>query len=184
MSFELQPRLGNALVRVQPLAAADFPALYAVASDPLVWEQHPSPTRYQEPVFANYFQGALASGGALLVFDATTDALIGSSRYYDLDEGGQAISIGYTFIARSHWGRGYNRALKVLMLDHAFRFVTQVLFQVGAGNRRSRIAMARLGATQIGEAPVSYYGEASNLNVIYRIGREHWPALRAAAGAP
>jgi RimJ/RimL family protein N-acetyltransferase len=178
MPFELQPSIGNEYIRLQPLQADDFEALYAVAADTLIWEQHPNRDRYRRDVFENFFKGALESGGALLVFDAATNTLIGSSRYYDLDEAGSTIAIGYTFLARDHWGGAYNRPLKTLMLDHAFRFVSRVLFQVGAHNTRSRTAMQRLGGTLIGEAPVSYYGEPSTQNVIYQINRDDWARLR------
>jgi RimJ/RimL family protein N-acetyltransferase len=166
--------LGDALVRARPLQAGDFESLYAVACDPLIWEQHPSNTRWQREVFQNFFAGAMASGGAFLVSDAATGAPIGSSRYYDHDAALSQLAIGYTFLARSCWGRGHNQALKKLMLDHAFRFVQRVVFHVGAHNRRSRIAMERLGGVLVGEAPVAYYGEATNLNVIYAIDREQW----------
>ena len=178
MAFDLQPSLENALIRARPLHMQDFDALYAVASDPLIWEQHPSRDRYKRPVFQNYFTGAMESGGALLVSDAQRDQVMGCSRYYELDEAGSSVAIGYTFIDRSHWGGGYNRALKTLMLDHAFRFVDTVLFHVGAGNMRSRMAMQKLGATLIGEVDMAYYGEQSNQNVIYRLRREEWQRLR------
>jgi len=178
MSFDLQPKLENALIRLRPLRAEDFEQLYAVASDPLLWEQHPSRTRYQRDVFQNYFKGAMESGGALLVFDNRTGQVLGSSRFYDYDEAERRVEIGYTFIARSHWGGHYNRALKTLMLDHAFQFVDSVVFHVGADNRRSRMAMEKLGATLIGEAAISYYGEPSNVNVIFKIDKTDWPRLR------
>jgi RimJ/RimL family protein N-acetyltransferase len=174
MAFELQPRLENSWLRLRPLQEADFEPLYATASDPLIWEQHPNRNRYQREVFQTYFRGAIESGGALLILDPKNDAVLGSSRYYDHDAAARTIAIGYTFLARSHWGRGYNLQLKTLMLDHAYRFVDTVLFHVGAQNQRSRRAMEKLGATLIGEAPVAYYGEPSNLNVIYRMGREQW----------
>ncbi|HEY2417738.1 MAG TPA: GNAT family N-acetyltransferase [Steroidobacteraceae bacterium] len=179
MPFELQPSLESQQISLRPLRSADFEALYAVASDPLIWEQHPSRERYQREVFANYFKGAMESGGALLIRDARSDVILGSSRYYDRDEDARRIAIGYTFIARSHWGRGYNRALKTLMLDHAFRFVDCVVFHVGANNLRSRMAMQKLGATLTGEAAISYYGEPSNLNVIYEMQHSDWLRLRS-----
>ena len=83
------------------------------------------------------------------------------------------MCIGYTFIARSTWGRQYNRALKTLML-HAFRFVDRVIFHVGASNLRSRKAMEKLGGIYIGDAEVSYYGEQVNHNVIYKIDKVEW----------
>ena len=177
MPFELQPHLEDSLIRLRPLRETDFESLYATASDPLIWEQHPNRNRYQRPVFETYFRGAMESGGALLILDRATDQVLGSSRFYDFNEAARTICIGYTFLARSHWGRGYNEHLKSLMLEHAWGFVDAALFHVGAQNQRSRRAMEKLGATLIGEAPVAYYGEPSNLNVIYRIGREQWQRL-------
>lgn len=178
MPFDLQPTLENPWIRLRPLLPTDFEQLYAAAADPLIWEQHPNRNRYQRDVFENYFKGAIESGGALLIFDNQTGQVLGSSRYYDLDESTRSIAIGYTFIARSHWGRGYNGHLKTLMLDHAFRFVDTVVFHIGASNTRSRIAMQKLGGTLIGEAAIAYYGEPSNPNVIYVIKRADWQRLR------
>jgi len=179
MSFELQPRIHNKLIRLEPLAPDDFDALFAVAADPLIWEQHPSKTRYQRSVFETYFKGALESGGASCILDNATGELIGCSRYYDLDAASAAVCIGYTFIARSTWGRQYNRYLKSLMLDHAFRFVERVIFHVGKDNTRSRKAMEKLGGVLVGEAAMNYYGEQSNINVVYEILKGEW--LRSAA---
>lgn len=181
MAFDLQPTLEDALVRLRPLRAADFPALYAVASDPLIWEQHPNRDRYREDVFSTFFQGAMQSGGAFLACDARSGEVIGSTRYYELDEQAGTVAIGYTFLARRCWGGGSNRSMKTLMLDHAFGQLQRVLFHVGENNRRSRIAMERLGGVYIGSAPVAYYGETANINVIYAIDRDAW---RAAARAP
>lgn len=174
MSFELQPLIQNDLIRLEPLRADDFEALYAVASDPLIWEQHPSSDRYQRPVFENFFEGAMASGGAFRVMDDTNGELIGSSRYCDYDAAKRQISIGYTFIVRSRWARNYNRALKTLMLDHAFRFVDRVTFKVGINNWRSRKAMEKLGGIYIGEESVSYSGEPAHPNVVFKIDAADW----------
>jgi len=174
MPFELQPRIENPWIKLEPLAQSDFDALYSVASDPLIWEQHPNKNRYQRDIFATYFKGAIESGGAFCVIDNATGTLIGSSRYYDLDEAQRIVAVGYTFIARDHWGGHYNRALKTLMLDHAFQFVDRVIFHVGANNWRSRKAMEKLGGVHIGEAAVSYYGEQSHQNVVYKIDGVDW----------
>jgi RimJ/RimL family protein N-acetyltransferase len=174
VSFELQPSIYNERIRLEPLRSADFEALYTVASDPLIWEQHPSKDRYKREVFENFFKGAIESGGAFRVIDNTNGALIGSSRYYDYDAAKRQVSVGYTFIARSHWARHFNRALKELMLDHAFKFVDRVTFQVGKENWRSRKAMEKLGAVYLGEEAVSYYGEAAKPNVIFKIDAADW----------
>ena len=180
MAFDRQPSIHNELIRLEPLRAGDFEALYAVASDPLIWEQHPAKERYQREVFAGYFKSGMESGGALRVIDNVNGELIGSSRYYDLDEGERKVSVGYTFITRRCWARGYNRALKQLMLDHAFKFVDRVTFQVGRDNLRSRKAMEKLGGVYIGEETVAYVpGEQASPNVVFKIDKADWLANAA-----
>ncbi len=166
----LQPiHLQNELVQLTPLSAADFEELYAVASDPLIWEQHPNPDRYQRPVFLNYFDGAMASKGAFLIKDALTGVAIGSSRFYEHKPDLEEIKIGYTFFSRACWGKPYNRVVKQLMLAHAFTFIKRVVFHVGAFNFRSQRAMEKLGAVKTGEEEVAYFGEPSRWNFVYEI---------------
>jgi len=62
MSFDLQPILKGQFLELRPLRPGDFHDLYAVASDPLIWEQHPANDRYQEYVFKGFFREALESG--------------------------------------------------------------------------------------------------------------------------
>jgi RimJ/RimL family protein N-acetyltransferase len=170
MNFTLQPtNLKNQLIKLVPLEETDFEELYFIASDELLWEQHPNKLRYQKPVFQNYFVGAIESKGAFFIREATTNQPIGSSRFYDYDEKDNAVIIGYTFIGRKFWGKGYNQALKKLMLDYAFQYVDKVYFHIGANNIRSQKAIEKIGATKIAEQEVTYYGEDSKLNFIYQI---------------
>jgi RimJ/RimL family protein N-acetyltransferase len=172
--MELQPTLVNELVKIQPLKHTDFEPLYKVASDPLLWEQHPNKDRYKREVFEIFFKGAIESGGAFLVFNNTTGQVIGTSRYYGFDKEAKTVVIGYTFIARDHWGKAYNKALKALMLNYAFNFANNVIFHIGATNIRSQKAIGNIGAKKTGEVEMSYYGEASRLNFIYQINKEDW----------
>lgn len=170
--FNLQPTLENEFVKILPLQESDFESLYAVANDPLIWEQHPNKDRYKREVFETFFKGAIESCGAFLVFDKQTGEAIGSSRYYDYNSNNKSILIGYTFFARSHWGSKYNPALKDLMLQYAFQYVEVVMFHIGANNIRSQKAIERLGAVKIDELEVMYYGEESKLNFVYEIKKE------------
>jgi RimJ/RimL family protein N-acetyltransferase len=168
--FDLQPiRLKNELIQLIPLQETDFEELYTVASDPLVWEQHPNKLRYQHEVFQNYFEGAMLSKGAFLIRDTKTNEVVGSSRYYDYNESDNSILIGYTFIGRKFWGNGYNKALKKIMLDYAFEQVNKVYFHIGAFNLRSQKAIEKIGAVKVDEFEVEYYGEDSKLNFVYLI---------------
>lgn len=174
INFELQPTLENELIRIQPLKQDDFETLYNIASDPLIWEQHPNKDRYKKEVFETFFKGAMESKGAFLVFDKQTNTPIGSSRYYELDTEAKSIAVGYTFLAKDHWGGRYNPALKALMLDHAFCFVDKVILHIGAVNVRSQKAAERLGAKKVAELEMEYYGEPNKLNFVYQIGKEEW----------
>jgi RimJ/RimL family protein N-acetyltransferase len=147
MPFDLQPTLRGRLIELRPLRADDFDALYSVAKDPLIWEQHPNRDRYQEDVFRQFFAEAIASGGALVAFDVSSGNIIGSSRFngYDAEKG--EIEIGWTFLARSHWGGAHNGEMKQLMLHHAFQFVERVIFVIGPENFRSRKAVEKIGGT-------------------------------------
>src|SRR5579871_4124130 len=103
MSFDLQPCLKGQLLELRPLRPDDYRDLYAVASDPLLWEQHPARDRYQEPVFQQFFEEALRSGEALTIVDCKDRRVIGSSRFHGYDDVRSEVEIGWTFLARSHW---------------------------------------------------------------------------------
>lgn len=148
--IDLQPILKGDLLELRPLQAEDFDRLYAVASDPLIWEQHPSRDRYKEEVFRTFFREGLESGGAFVVLDSKDGRIIGSSRFAGYDKEKSEIEIGWTFLARSHWGGIYNREMKQLMLRHAFIFVEKVVFLVGLQNLRSQKAMEKIGGIRAG----------------------------------
>ncbi len=161
MPFDLQPVLNGELVSLRPLRPDDFEALYAVASDPLIWEQHPIRDRYKEDVFRGFFDDGIASGGALIALDSKDGRVIGSSRFNGYDEQNSEIEIGWTFLARSHWGGVCNGEMKQLMLRHAFQFVRRVTFRVGPTNLRSQKAVEKIGGVRAGTSFDS-------------AGREHW----------
>jgi RimJ/RimL family protein N-acetyltransferase len=168
--MNLQPtNLVSEFVELVPLKQADFEELYAVASDPLIWEQHPNPDRYKKEVFEVYFKGAIASGGAFLIKDPSTNDILGCTRFYDFIKTEKSVLIGYTFFSRSCWGKGINHVVKNLMLNYAFQFVDKVIFHVGANNIRSQKAMEKLGAVNLGLEEVAYYGEATRTNIVYCI---------------
>ena len=170
----LQPTLENSEVKLLPLQESDFERLYEVASDPLVWAQHPNKNRCEREPFRNFFEGAMMSGGAFLILDKITGEVAGSTRFYDYDKGQNSIFIGYTFYGTKFWGSKLNPQAKKLMLDYIFQYVDLVKFHVGAENWRSRKAMERLGAELKGEVVVAYHGEPNRNNVEYWITKDNW----------
>lgn len=172
-----QPVLEGDRLLLRPLTPDDWDALFAVASDPLIWEVHPAHDRWQEPVFRAFFADALAKGGAMAVIDKSTGAIVGSSRWqgYDPADGG-SVEIGWTFLARSHWGGRYNPELKRLMIAHALRFVGRVLFRVGETNLRSRGAMVKIGGRLTEQRDITHVAGRDVAHVVYEITRESFAA--------
>ena len=169
MPFDLQPHLKGELIALRPLIPEDWDDLFAVASDPLIWKQHPESDRYTEGVFKVFFREALESGGAFVVIDNTTQQIIGSTRFYGYDPEKSEIEIGWTFLARRYWGGRYNAEMKRLLLNHAFKFVESVVFFVGEKNFRSQKAMEKIGAARIGLVTRAYGNHPAHLNVKYVI---------------
>jgi N-acetyltransferase len=173
MSSDFQPTLKGELLELRPLRPEDFADLFAVASDPLIWEQHPAKDRYKGEVFKIFFREALESGGALVAIDNKDGRVIGSSRFDGYDPEKREIEIGWTFLARSHWGGVFNGEMKSLMLQHAFRFVDSVIFRVGTQNWRSQKAVEKIGGVRVGSS-TDTNGRTS---YVYRIGKSNAPSL-------
>ena len=169
--MNLQPTFINEIVQIVPLKESDFDDLFTIASDKLLWEQHPEKERYKKEVFQEFFNVAIASESAFKFVDVKTGNPIGTSRYYEFKETESSIAIGYTFIERKYWATPYNRAIKNLMVNYAFQFVENIIFHVGDMNFRSQKAVEKLGAfhseTLIDE-------ENGRTHVTYTLTKENW----------
>ncbi len=169
MVFELQPHLKGGLIELRPLKPDDWDELFAVASDSLIWEQHPERDRYKEDAFRVFFKEALESGGAFVIIDRKSRQMIGSTRFYGYDPEKSEIEIGWTFLGRKYWGGRYNAEMKRLLLNHAFKFVETVVFFVGEDNVRSQKAMEKVGAIKVGTATRTYGNHPPTRNLKYVI---------------
>lgn len=180
---DFQPTLLGDNLLLRPLTEDDWESMYAVASDPLLWEVHPAWDRFKEPVFREYFAGAIESRGALAVIDRATGKIIGGSRYANFVPERNEIEIGWSFLARDYWGGAYNREMKMLMLTHAFRFFDSIRFNIGATNLRSRRAIEKIGARLDGEyVPEAINGVPPVLHVIYRLNKAEAEAANMLLG--
>jgi RimJ/RimL family protein N-acetyltransferase len=175
-SPDLQPVLRGQLLHLRPLRADDFDALFAVAADPLIWEQHPARDRYQPEVFRAFFDEAMASGGALIATDSRDGQVIGGSRYHGYDAEQSEIEIGWTFLARAYWGGEYNGEMKELMLRHAFTFVDRVIFLIGQENYRSQRAVEKIGAVRAGMRIDGYGRERLSFEITAAMFKQRTPS--------
>lgn len=158
------------LIKLLPIRSEDFETLFAVASDPLIWEQHPKKERYKREVFMRFFEHAITHRSAFLIEDKATHKIIGSSGYYDYKANESCITIGYTFLARSYWGGKYNFASKKLLLDYAFQQVEKVYFHIGSDNKRSQLAITKIGAKKVRE----FITEDKGMEFEYCIDKNNW----------
>ena len=171
MNFDLQPTLENDLLILKPLKEEDFENLYKVASDPLIWEQHPAKERSERNGFELFFREAMDSKGAFVVIDKKTAEIIGSTRYFRVIEIQNAIEIGWTFLARKYWGGDYNKSMKILMMNYAYQFVENILFFINENNLRSRMAVEKIGGERVVELGNKVLDTKAASTVIYKIAK-------------
>jgi RimJ/RimL family protein N-acetyltransferase/uncharacterized RDD family membrane protein YckC len=172
--FDPQPVLQDDKILLRPLKTGDEDMLYEAASDPLVWEQHPSKDRYLREVFQEFFEEAMESGGAFAVIDKMSQRIIGTTRFYPVNESDDAIEIGWTFLAREFWGGETNRRMKSLLINYAFRFVHHILFYIGENNFRSQKAVEKLGAVRVTELNGVALEKVNEVPVIYMLAKKKW----------
>jgi DUF1680 family protein/RimJ/RimL family protein N-acetyltransferase len=175
MNFDWQRVLETNLLILRPLREEDFDNLFNVASDPLIWEQHPAKDRCQRKGFELFFKEAMESKGGFIVIDKKTAEVIGSTRFHPVKESQNAIEIGWTFLARKYWGGAYNGSMKMVMMDHAFKFVDQVLFYIHENNYRSQKAVEKIGGKRIVKLEDQILEPRSNATVIYSVGFAELP---------
>ena len=168
--FDKQPILKGNLLEMRPLHESHFLRLFEVAKDPLIWEQHPANDRWKESVFKNFFRESINSGGALIAIDKKTGNVIGSSRYHGYNEKLSEVEIGWTFLARHYWGGIYNGEMKRLMIDHAFKYVSNVVFLIGPNNVRSQKSIEKIGGQISGKR---FDGNGID-SLVFRITKLNW----------
>ena len=149
------------------LTPKDFNALHVVASDPLLWEQHPEADRWKRSKFQHFFQDGLTNDlGCFVIKERRSGRPAGSSRFYGYDAADRCIRIGYTFIARELWGTAANREIKEAMLMRAFNVVNRVFFDIGPQNFRSIAAVKKLGAV--------FSHDESDSKAVYMLSKQQW----------
>lgn len=117
------------------------------------------------------------------VVRAADGAIVGSTRFYDMEAGVPRLSIGYTWYAPRVQRTGLNTEAKLLLFGHAFDTLgcISVVLETSWFNHRSRTAIARLGARQDGVLR-NHRRHADGTvrdSVIFSILDTEWPAVRS-----
>ena len=172
-------------VNLEPLRIDHAAGLRAAATDGELWHcwytNVPMPGAVDE-----YIASALKmqEAGDVLVFsvrDAAGD-LVGTTRYYDLDEAVPRLSIGYTWYAQRAQRTGLNTEAKLLLLGHAFETLGCIAaaLETSSFNHASRTAIARLGAKQDGilRNHKRHADGSIRDTVVFSIIDSEWPAVK------
>ena len=180
------PDLAGGGVRLVPLAAAHAPGLRRAlgegALSRLWYANVPAPGEVED-----YVAAALAArdAGTALPF-AVLDrdgAVVGSTRFYDLQPAVPNLKIGYTWYAPRVQRSGINTEAKLLLLGHAFEALgcAAVSFETSWFNHASRAAIARLGAKQDGvlRAHKRHADGSLRDTVVFSILDTEWRAVKA-----
>jgi RimJ/RimL family protein N-acetyltransferase len=172
--MNLQPTLTNHLLILRPLAQKDFEGLYAVAKDPLIWAQHPCKDRYKKEVYSDFFIDSIASKGAFVIIEKSSQKIIGSTRFKKINHLENAIEIGWSFLSRDKWGGLYNKSMKKLLIDYAFEHLDYIIFYIAKDNIRSQKAVEKLGGKRVIEPHLQHFIKKDSLNWTYLISKEDW----------
>ncbi|MFB9863563.1 GNAT family N-acetyltransferase [Rufibacter immobilis] len=143
-------------VILRPLQESDIPALAAVGLEEELWRLGTTVLRTPQDM-ATYVRAALKQqeAGAGLPFvqvHPQTGALMGSTRFGNIEVPNAGLEIGWTWIAPAYQRTAVNTEAKYLLLRHAFEELgcIRVTLKTDVLNKRSHQAMLRIGAREEG----------------------------------
>jgi len=186
VEFTAVPRLAGSLVTLEPLALEHVDELATAVQDGdlhrLWYIRVPSPGAMRKYVETKLAQHAAGSVVPWTIRSATDGTALGMTTFLNIRAENRRLEIGSTWIAASAQGTGVNAETKLLQLTHAFETLDciAVEFRTHWHNRRSRAAIAALGAKQDGvlrNHDVWRDGTVRDVVVFSIIDRE-WPTVR------
>jgi RimJ/RimL family protein N-acetyltransferase len=157
MSRWIQPVvLRGQYVTLEPLELQHLDALKAAAADGELWRlwytSVPAPVTTRAYIETALDMRERLGAMPFVVRQPTDGAVVGSTRYFNVDERNQRLEIGFTWYARRVQRTAVNTECKLLLLTHAFEQLKAIAveFRTHWFNFASRTAIARLGAKQDG----------------------------------
>ncbi|PZP36044.1 MAG: GNAT family N-acetyltransferase [Kocuria rhizophila] len=186
MDFYAIPELIGDLVQLEPLSVDHAPELAeAIAENDLytTWVARlPAPENMLEDIETRLNQNAEQQAVPWAIRRISDGRAVGVTTFLHIRPEDRRLEIGSTWIASSAQGTGINAESKLLLLTYAFETLgcIAVEFRTHWHNRRSRAAIAALGAKQDGvmrNHDVWRDGTVRDVVVFSIIDRE-WPTVR------
>ncbi len=173
----------GAVIRLEPLTAAQEGEIEAASSDPRIWTHTSFAKTAKDYVSAALIARDLGEQVPFVVRRLSDGKVIGMSRLIDIDAHHMRCEIGYTWYIPEEWGRGVNPEAKLLLMTHCFETwgARRVQFKTDNENLRSQAAIAKLGAVKEGvlRAHMIRSDGTQRHSVIYSVTREEWPKVKA-----
>lgn len=179
-------RLQGEHVSIEIVRADHLHELREVGNDPKLWQF----TFLDNPFISDesarrWFDAATRDENTrtFVICEKPLDTVVGSTRFYEINEAYRKVEIGYTFVAQSRWRTHVNTETKLLLLQYAFEDwnASRVQFTAEVVNQRSHKAILRIGATHEGTLRsyrVREDGQVRDVNV-YSIIMSEWPDVKA-----
>lgn len=172
-------------IKLEPLIEEHRAELYKVAQDETIWTYNAVSGFGAN--FHSWFDGAISELNknhqhAYAVRRLQNNELLGSTRFYEIDNDHRRLKIGYTWLVPSVWGTLVNAECKYLLMKFAFEemMVNRIELMTDARNLRSRFAIKKLGATEEGilrQHIVLKNGYIRD-SVVHSIIRSEWPEVK------
>jgi len=171
-------------VRLEPLAEIHREGLRAAAQAPEIWTH--MPTVGLGEAFDRWFDGSLAAcetpaETAWAVRRLDDGALVGSTRYLNIDAANRRVEIGHTWYNPAVWASAVNPACKLMLLRHGFETLglNRIELKTDIRNTRSQAAIAKLGAVREGVFRAHMVRPDGSLRdtVYFSVIAPEWPAV-------
>lgn len=173
-------------VRLEPLAREHAGALVAAASDGRLWDvwylNVPGPDTVDTFIEAALAGQAAGTRRAWVVRDLSSQQIVGSTSYHNIEPDVDRVEIGYTFYAQRVHRTHVNTSCKLLLLEYAFDQLgcQAVGLRTDNFNFRSQRAIEALGAKRDGA--IRHYQRRRDGSVrdtvMYSILATEWPDVR------
>ena len=178
--------LSGSNVLLEPLSLQHLEGIVSAVKDGELWKlwftSVPSPEKAEEYVKTALDLRENAGWMPFVVRERSTNKIIGSTRYCNVDEVNQRLEIGYTWYSESYQRTAVNTEAKYLLLTHAFEKLDAIAVELRTHwhNHKSRAAIARLGAKQDGVLR-NHQRSADGVyrdTVVFSIINLEWPAVK------
>ena len=180
-------QLENANVLLKPMDRRDVAGIFAAAYYPEIWSYLPISVESEEDV-EKYVASALLAKQQekefpFVIIDPKTSAIIGSTKFMDIDAKHKRLEIGFTWLTPSYWRTAVNTNCKYLLLQYAFETLglQRVQIKTDHENLRSQKAIERIGAIKEGVLRNHMIRKDGTIRhtVMYSITKEEWPDIKA-----